>query len=303
MDPPRPSLWLPQPIAGPSTTPLDIDPQSPSHAQLLAELGIKVRDFAYESKLPPLQPYRVRQLQPALRTLKRARGDGEDEGTTSSKKSKLEREDTEPVIVQPETYTYPIRPRFLPFNEARLPAFSLQQSQFVDFSQPSGSSQPLPALIVESQDSDYVATPLVTPDSSLQDIAVTANDTPSSQLDTESQATDPVLLSYSQLNMPDPEPDPDVPDTSGTGLLGKLTPMSSLSSIGSDAPVSPRLTSNLGLSPHDSLPPKTTAIPPISTSRYQLRTRPILPTSRNPPKTASRSSARRPAKLNYCLVP
>ncbi|KAG6842047.1 hypothetical protein C0991_003573 [Blastosporella zonata] len=299
------SLLVPR--AGPSSkpasvAPVDIDPQSQRHADVLAELGIKVRDFAYESKLPPVQPYRVRQIQPGPRPLKRLRKDGEeDDGdvfqtstaseNTSSKKLKLKREDTEPDVSQEQPY--PRRDRgFKNINyEPRVPPWF--QSQPSEFSQSIELYQQF-----ESQECEpYVITPVVTPNGSLQwpDAVGTTSDIPASQLDTESQANDPVLLTYSQPGMPETEsqfvmPEPElVADNTGTGLVGKLTPMSSLSSIESDAPASPlpilSRPSNLRSSTLDSplfssktSPPSPTkpATSPVPTSRYQLRRRPVL---------------------------
>ena len=82
--------------------------EQPSVAQL-ASLGIKVRDFAYESKLPPIQPiYRhPRQIQPAVvrTTLKRQWAESEEDDLFSqsgsqseSSQKKLERTSTEPAI-------------------------------------------------------------------------------------------------------------------------------------------------------------------------------------------------------------
>ncbi|KAG6817863.1 hypothetical protein H0H87_001695 [Tephrocybe sp. NHM501043] len=310
------SLALPR--AGPSfkpasTAPVDIDPQDERHAVLLAELGIKVRDFAYESKLPPVQPYRVRQIQPGPRPLKRVTRDGgadeEDIFQTSSKaeasslkKPRLEREDTEPDMTQHQVN--PARARgFVNINNYVPQTPSCSQSQPPWFSQP--SSQPL-----ESQESEpYVVTPIVTPNGSYQWPEVnTTSDVPASQLDTESQSNDPLLLTYSQFGMVEPESQPDIQvseaevmDTTGTGLVGKLTPMSSLSSIGSDAPASPLplvpRTSNFAISGRDS--PLTSfftssashtrpTTPPAPASRYQLRRRPIPPSPQSPTKTGTR---------------
>ncbi|KAG6910962.1 hypothetical protein DXG01_006016 [Tephrocybe rancida] len=307
-----------KPISKPaSTAPVDIDPQSQVHADTLAKLGIKVRDFAYESKLPPVQPYRVRQIQPGPRPLKRNRRDGEEneddvfqdnsrtgpsEGS-SSKRSKLEREDTEPDITQQQSR--PTRARgFMNLNEYEPQTPPWFQSQPPELSQPSGLSQP-PQILLDSQDSEpYVVTPIVTPNGSLQwpDVGTTSDIT-ASQLDTESQANDPILLTYSQLGMPEPDsqleqPEPEFLDTTGTGLVGKLTPMSSLSSVGSDAsapeprPFASRASNSastsrdspLSRSSTSSPPSQKPLTPPVPTSRYQLRRRPIPPSPQSPTK-------------------
>lgn len=264
--PPKPS----------STAPVAIEPQSKKHAEVLAELGIKVRDFAYESKLPPVQPYRVRQVQPGLRPLKRTRRDGGEVDDVSQdteaaegdspRRSKLRR--TESEITRPQTFGF-----FLSFNDRHPKYIALCQSQ--SQSQPaadSSESQPL-----DSQNLDpYDVTPTVTPNGSLiwPDV-VTSTDIPALQLDTEPQANDSVLLAYSQ---PGPEPEPS--DSTGTGLVGILTPMSSLSSVGSDVPPNPLdswSTNALSPSPPVSPIPSKLATPP--SSHYQLRRRPTSPQS------------------------
>ncbi|KAG0709875.1 hypothetical protein DFH29DRAFT_886224 [Suillus ampliporus] len=58
--------------------------------EMLQSLGIKVRDFAYESTLPPIAPIpRVpRQTQPSARPLKRTRNDWEEEDGAPSRSSR-----------------------------------------------------------------------------------------------------------------------------------------------------------------------------------------------------------------------
>ncbi|KAF5387758.1 hypothetical protein D9615_000613 [Tricholomella constricta] len=307
-----PSLLSTSTVAGPSfrpafkpmskpasTAPIDIDPQSQAHADTLARHGIKVRDYAYESKLPPVRPYRVRQIQPAPgpRPLKRVRMDGEDDDVfynhpraiegegRSSKRSKLEREVTEPDIQLP---TLNRARGFL--NLIDYEPEPQSQSQQTDWE--ASHSQP-PSRFLESQDSEpYIDTPFVTPNGSLQWKTDNKSDIPASQLDIESQANDPESSCMPQLA-----------DTTGTGLFGALTPMSSLSSIASDIPTSPikplrkgshsqssthaidvgspLRDSSFPRSPNTSPSPPT---PPAHTSRYKLRTRappksPVSPTT------------------------
>ncbi|KAH0587849.1 hypothetical protein H2248_006604 [Termitomyces sp. 'cryptogamus'] len=290
---PSPLLVPPIPFSKPpSTAPVDIDPQSQAHADLLAELGIKVRDFAYESKLPPVQPYRVRQIQPGPRPLKRSRKDGEEDVSTAietaegslSRKSKLKREDTEPDVTQHQ----PRRPRTLGFFNVRCdPDANPSQSQPAEYSQLNNFSQSQP---LDSQDSDpYVVTPTVTPNGSLQWPDATISEIPASQLDTVSQANDPELFTYSQLGMSEAETE--YPDTTGTGLVGILTPMSSLSSLASD--VLPRFSNPFDSQPSNTYSRSSTASPSpqqsaTQTSRYQLRRRPIPHSPQSPTKTGIR---------------
>ncbi|KAG6880152.1 hypothetical protein C0992_004604 [Termitomyces sp. T32_za158] len=285
-----PSPFLVLPSAGPSkpssTAPFAIEPQSRKHADVLAELGIKVRDFAYESKLPPVQPYRVRQIQPGLRSLKRNR-DGEvvdvlqdnietAEGSLS-RRSKLKREGTEADITQPrrpQNFGYSVNIRDF---HTKCSSSSQSLSQF----QPEKFLQPSP--------DPYDVTPTVTPNGSLiWPDTVTSTDIPAFQLDTESQASDPALLTLRLLGMSRPESEPS--DPTGTGLVGKLTPMSSLSSVGSDVPpkpLDPKTSNEFSRSPTASPTPREPATPSPPTLRYRLRRRHIPLSSQSPTKSRS----------------
>jgi hypothetical protein len=95
-----PELDLPSQVTNPPNfiASSDVQPQvlRPSSQQptveTLQSLGIKVRDFAYESTLPPIAPVpRVpRQTQPSARSLKRTRGDWEEEDGALSHSSRLQ---------------------------------------------------------------------------------------------------------------------------------------------------------------------------------------------------------------------
>lgn len=93
-----PELDLPSQVTNPPnfTTSSNVQPpvlrpysQQPT-VETLQSLGIKVRDFAYESTLPPIAPIpRVpRQTQPSARPLKRTRGDWEEEDGAPSQYSR-----------------------------------------------------------------------------------------------------------------------------------------------------------------------------------------------------------------------
>ncbi|KAG5654615.1 hypothetical protein H0H81_011590 [Sphagnurus paluster] len=232
-----------------STVPIDIDPQSQKHADTLAQLGIKVRDFAYESTLPPIPPYiRFRQVLPGPTPLKRHNDDPEA-GPSSSKRSKLTREDTEPDIPQPTIG------RARGFTNLR--DYEPEPSRSRPLSQQSNPiTSQLPLRYLYSREPEpYIDTPVVTPNGSLH----WKHDAPASQPDPEALSS---LLGSSQSV-----------DTTGTGLFGPLTPMSSLSSITSDPPVSPKLPLT------DSKPKATLPLPvPVpAASRYQLRRRAAQP--------------------------
>jgi hypothetical protein len=241
--------------------------EQPSVATL-ASLGIKVRDFAYESKLPPIPPiYRhPRQIQPAVvrTTLKRQWAEsGEDNYFQSSSQpetsqKKLERTSTEPAIPDStdiDDYEY--------------------DTLHTDSQQPNNypESQQMPLSIFESQESEpYVDTPLVTPKGSLQ-WPVAA-----SQFDAESQSTALEPASHDIPKLPNPS-----------------SPLASALSLASidDSPKTinsspPRPTSDLDPQPVD--PPHdihAPTMPRVLTMRYHLRRRPVAPSSPSPTKLPS----------------
>ncbi|KAG5648876.1 hypothetical protein DXG03_000225 [Asterophora parasitica] len=251
-----------------SSAPVDIDPQCQRHADTLRRLGIKTRDFAYESSLPPVRAYHRRQIQPSVPS-KRTRMSGDDDESSghsseggSKKKAKLEREDTEPNIQGPTLSRARV---FMNLDDYDPEPLSQSQNSGWEASQ-------RPSPFFESQDSEpYIDTPLVTPNGSLQWNIKNTSDIPTSQLDAESQAHEPEFFSCSQLQP--------ARDTTGTGLFGALSPMSSLSSIVSD--VSTKLFSK-SLHPQPSThthapivgsPLRATPMSPAPSSRYTLRRR------------------------------
>ena len=260
-------------------------------------MGIKVRDFAYESKLPPIQPiYRhPRQIQPAVvrTTLKRQWAEsGEDDYFSQSSsqpetsQKKLERTSTEPAILPTldstdiDDYEY--------------------DSLYTDSQEPNNypGSQQLPLSIFESQESEpYVDTPLVTPKGSLQwPVADTSNlNIPTSQLDAESQSTaEPAshyLLTFS----------PKLPATPNS-----TSPLASALSLASIDDSSKNINSSPPRPPHgkptalDQQPVDPTCdvhaptMPRVLTMRYHLRRRPVTPGSPVPTKSPSRLHNLRP---------
>lgn len=167
------------------------DPDQPTLDDL-SSLGVKVRDFAYESTLPPVQPYRryPRQDQPESGSLKRSREDAHqtseeqnDAGPSDLlKKAKLGRTSTEPTV---ERGHHVRRGQYHPTSfllqqaQSIAPQSQSQESQlsfsslFPDSQSQNPESQfesqtgPPPSL--QSQGSDtWLATPLVTPNGSLQ---------------------------------------------------------------------------------------------------------------------------------------
>ena len=253
-------------------------------AALLASLGIKVRDFAYESKLPPIQPiYRhPRQIQPAVvrTTLKRQWAEsGEDDYFSQSSsqpetsQKKLERTSTEPAI--------PPVPDSTDIDE---------YDDFYADSQPLANkypeSQQMPLSIFESQESEpYVDTPLVTPKGSLQWPVADTSNIPASQLDAESQSTDLEPGTHSLFNFSKFPKLPAAP----TSPLAPLSSALSLASIDDSSKI-------IRLSP-PRLPHGNTTTDPdqcdvqvdaptdskVLTMRYHLRRRPVTSLPAKPP--------------------
>ncbi|KAJ7124341.1 hypothetical protein C8R44DRAFT_783325 [Mycena epipterygia] len=94
-----PSLSLEQNLEGPRKQPSVAD---------LAALGIKARDFAYESTLPPIPPFVRRQVQPGAsvaRSLKRMRREPEEDPGGGMSPRKLRRRETQ--LRLPETSAMP----------------------------------------------------------------------------------------------------------------------------------------------------------------------------------------------------
>jgi hypothetical protein len=301
------SSSLAKPIAS-SSKPLSkvrqaIEPQSQAHADTLARHGIKVRDFAYESNLPAVRPYYRRQVQPEPPSLKRVITDDEDNvedqngaqpvASGFKKKGKLKRELTEPDIQESSLMTVPIRDQVITnildhstMQNSQSSSNNSQQNEWP-------SSQPLLSHF-SSQPSEPV-TPLVTPNGSLHWVVGESSPNPVSQLDTAtsrlsiSEGINPVKIPLQFSKDP-------------TGLLGPLSPMSSLASIpgaspaplaiskGREPPAHPR---NSKEAPVRSSPPRPT--PPLHgstrTSRYHLRRRSV---PKPPSHTASTKQTRCP---------
>lgn len=271
-DPPEESSQDPIPDANSSISTNDTKPKSkntvkgsgipvprarrkPVHSEQpsvskLSELGIKVRDFAYESTLPPvptvyLQP---RQIQPSVPKDVNDPNDPhyvlEEERKkkvyTFESTRKIERTPTEPVLesdlLPPPRRTFPKIKR----TDAQLDLGSQSQSQQQsqthsptshvqphDITNTPSGSQPVPGLTTDSQQTEpWVDTPVVTPNGSLQwpnEPEVTDTSTvPASQLDSDSQALPvPETVSYSQMGFPQPDSSPFGRDS------GTRTPLSS----------------------------------------------------------------------------
>ena len=249
--------------------------EQPSVA-MLASLGIKVRDFAYESKLPPIQPiYRhPRQVQPAVvrTTLKRQWTESEEDDFFSQSSSqpetsqkKLERTSTEPAI--------PPVTDIDDFEYDSLPTDSQQPG-----------SQQMPLSIFESQESEpYVDTPLATPKGSLQWQVADTSNIPASQLDAESQSTALEPASHSLLEFSDTSKLSATLDPSS--LLASSLSLPNIDSSPARPPYG-KTTTGLEQQPvaYGVHAPTT---PRVLTMRYHLRRRPVTPSLPSPSKSPS----------------
>jgi len=197
--------------------------------KLLAGGGIKARDFAYESRLPPIRsvPHFRVQIQSIPRALKRSRGDYEEGeegddyvqqtfyfdaetgGTTvglrrRAERKPVERTPTEPVD-EPASSHFRQRRRLdgADFSlrremEATLdPRRTVPPARYTTPNARTSAGQEfdsLPQLDTQetSQESEpWIATPLVTPSGSLQMTVTNNSDVPASQLDTPSRLPPP----------------------------------------------------------------------------------------------------------------
>jgi hypothetical protein len=258
---------------------------------MLASLGIKVRDFAYESKLPPIQPiYRhPRQIQPAVvRTaLKRQWAElGEDDffsqpsSQPETSQKKLERTSTEPAIPPAHDSTD------IDDDECDSLTDSQQANNYA-------GSQQMPLSVFESQGSEpYVDTPLVTPKGSLQWPVADTSNIPASQLDAESQSTALEPASHSLLKFSDTSFSPKLSATPlhPSSLLASALSLANIDDLSPPRPPYGITTTDLDQQPVD--PTYDVHAPTILTMRYHLRRRPVTPNS--PTKSPSRLHNLRP---------
>jgi hypothetical protein len=307
---------------------LPIQSDQPSIATL-ASYGIKVRDFAYESTLPPIAPIpRVpRQVQPGPRPLKRARKEYDnDEDTPSSlpsqpqagpsagagvktaagsRKSKpLERKVTEPASDSDSTKLPSTHGRvFTGLDSYDPPARKPLRSHHSTIQYPAGTPPPLtsqshdnldlhpPSEHASQVDEPYIPTPQVTPNGSLH------WPVPSCFLDDNSQSPIPCtgLDLASRASMTNELP---LRDKSSVNLLfPPVTQSPSLlppPHIVLSKPVAPssarQRTSSSPIPAPKPSPPSSPGSPP---QRYHLRKRPAAP-----PKSPSRPPSRAQASRN-----
>ncbi|OAX44031.1 hypothetical protein K503DRAFT_765354 [Rhizopogon vinicolor AM-OR11-026] len=264
--------------------------------EMLQSLGILVRDFAYESTLPPIAPVpRVpRQIQPSARPLKRAGGEATSshppfsrEATnacteTNRKPNSLVRKPTEPL----EEFELPVPKRMrcadlsrpfllgsqLPFRTFRrtppkTPIASPPTSPL--FGSPSQESSQ-----EASQASQLVKTPTGAESWHIEDTSSIS----ASQLDTDSSAFVPEEIFYSQVGL---SPQPSQPATSF--LTPMRSPVSSLCvsppSQADDTLDSSHLIPQIPNSPrehHRGIKNPTVKASTERSSRYFLRRRSLL---------------------------
>ena len=231
--------------------PISSNRGQPSPA-FLAECGVKVRDFAYESTLTPIKPVlRVpRQIVQGRASLKRSTRDGEDQMQGAKRPRPLEREDTEPAVDElsqrsggyadlrnmewPSTIPlgyFSSRPAAkpppvqCPTNDAFMRLKSGMSSQSQSQSQPQSQ---LPLYIVSQDPQPYIDTPHVTPNGSLQWPVPDDSSITTLQLDTNLLPREPDILPSFQSGSPSLTQ----PATSPTVLSSPLSsPRSTASSL------------------------------------------------------------------------
>ncbi|KAK0242919.1 hypothetical protein EDD85DRAFT_813159 [Armillaria nabsnona] len=266
-------------------------PSSPKRARLarptpqpqpedLARLGIKVRDFAYESKLPPIPPFRRKPVQSVMKSPKRLHRFGEEDIDNEDvfsvgERPKLQRVDTEPVIEEPASQRMPAYS-----DLTRLPPLLLPSSQ-----PPIHDSQ-------ESEPYVEIDTPLVTPNGSLNWGVKNTSSIPTSHLDAVSQATVPDLISMTQLALAQlVDLQKDDMDIEPVAVSVPASPTPTAPRLASPFPTkasSPPIPSSPPMTPPATVPSSSAETSP----RYNLRKRPSPPPHSEPPRTRPRLSSR-----------
>ncbi|KIP12740.1 hypothetical protein PHLGIDRAFT_123825 [Phlebiopsis gigantea 11061_1 CR5-6] len=305
-------------------------------AYMLSEHRIKVRDFAYESKLPPVPRSRPRPIllgygglgYGGRRPLRRAWEEcfGQEEAHFGSsedrepKRRKLQRMATEPI---PSSQSQP--PSQLPgFGDSEEVPFVLRDSD-IEFSTPRLDGQTaddLPdVVLLDWSDTEaaegWIDTPPISPGGSYVPLPHTAAvSRPASLMDVDAVGSpqgpgslDPSNtqeVEHTHIVEPSPLPAHSI---TATSLLSSLT---SLSSCSSSPPSTPRLSrahsrprrpSLRDISTHyNSRPP--TPPPPVPTPRYLLRNRaPSRPGSPAPRAGSHRVSGARPSAASPSRPP
>ncbi|KAJ7284130.1 hypothetical protein C8J57DRAFT_754172 [Mycena rebaudengoi] len=299
--------------------------EHPSREALVA-LGIRVRDFAYESTLPPIPPFRRQQIQPGAETQQVQPGgeprkrdrvvfdggepDADDPFVAKKPRRGLGRTPTEAVLEVDTDTGSGSRPSVassrLRRTQEQEPGYDdlrranvrkavdvlLGGSQPTDASQSQGYwqeySQSQSQQYSQDDDEPLIATPLVTPNGSLQ----WGDDGP------------PVVRAHTPAidTTTGPEQRPTTPTLSTTSALTRT--LSSLSSPLSEPPSSlifppPAITSSLPAASTSTSASIPASPGPARTTRYQLRKRPPTatpPTSPTPPKRAAAASPAQPKR-------
>ncbi|TCD69246.1 hypothetical protein EIP91_008349 [Steccherinum ochraceum] len=279
----------------------------PYPLESLTKLGIRVRDFAYESTLPPISS--TPQFVGGARALKRERSTYEDDdnpfapprslgesrrerspefGAGAKKAKGLARELTEPVDSQlpPSQPTLARHTGFIEIGQslsALIPdgeqggSSQLSTPQRHGFSKGpfarsplGGSSWVSPSQPDQaSQESDtWIDTPLVTPNGSLQWKVTNTSAISASQLDTESQVPTAEDVTLSQLGF---TPDPSQQYSQNVFHGSPESPMGEPSSRHTEHPASPSPSRPRipAMSPHQPVESLLTHLPP----RYDFRDR------------------------------
>ncbi|KAF9805495.1 hypothetical protein IEO21_09027 [Rhodonia placenta] len=324
-------------------------------ARLLVESGIHARDFAYESTLPPIAPVRhVRQqIQPgALRRGGEFAGEEDDHepqtfycdaeagGTTvglrpRKRKRPIERTPTEPVDEEPSQGPCPLSGGPLRLSQRRhwgadlaprllaTPRKPFHPVASTPISSPGNRnthSPSQPGVQGTSQESEWIDTPLVTPNGSFQWPVADSSAVPASQLDSASQLPVPEDVTFSQLGFSSqrtPQRTPNRGRVHDRAVLcspirapvfaaaDASTPSASPEALPPPPqPLPPREQSPAGSPRKRRRKDNTEAARDAPPSRYFLRERAVAPTRLPPPpRSSSRTASSRHAASSGRVSP
>lgn len=324
-------------------------------ARLLVESGIHARDFAYESTLPPIAPVRhVRQqIQPgALRRGGEFAGEEDDHepqtfycdaetgGTTvglrpRKRKRPIERTPTEPVDEEPSQGPCPLSGGPLRLSQRRhwgadlaprllaTPRKPFHPVASTPISSPGNRnthSPSQPGVQGTSQESEWIDTPLVTPNGSFQWPVADSSDVPASQLDSASQLPVPEDVTFSQLGFSSQRTPQRTPNRGRVHDRAVLcSPIRAPVFAAADAsttsaspealppppqPLPPREQSPAGSPRKRRRKDNTEAARDTPPSRYFLRERAVAPTRLPPPpRSSSRTASSRHAASSGRVSP
>ncbi|KDR83980.1 hypothetical protein GALMADRAFT_236532 [Galerina marginata CBS 339.88] len=307
------------PKPGPSSKPQQQNDEERSQqpsVEELKKLGIKVRDFAYESTLPPLRTiYRhPRQIQPGVpRPLQRQVTEPDQSDSQQSQSNKnVERTPTEPAL----SPTAPMRMRgFLNLQECD----AIDDGDIFDSQQPSFTPEhsihtQLPPTAPESQESEAGAsTSLNTAESLISRNLRNTSDMSASQLNAGPQGVVvPDLFSYLDFSQPIENAQNNRTSSNSQPIAlsaqpSPLTPLPSSPHITSSSqPSQSQQSGSINSRSNSTQDLRAPVIPRVIAPRYHLRKRTIPNLPQPPPRPPKRArklappeSPAQPSRLNF----